>query len=429
MPLVDVNKLRRDKEKLKTEMKSLCSTALGREDKRMTEQEGARYQELENLVRALDGQIELAERNNALEMENPANTDSNDGADGKRDEFQSDGDFLMAVRSHAISGKMTPQLEKRVPTGMNTMSPQSAGFLVGTDKESSIMKRTYEKSVLANKCRTIVVGAGSNGTSWFELDETSRVTGSRNGGVRAYFVAEGDTVTASRPKFLKKKLDLSKLMALVYMTEEQLQDAQNIESETDALVGDEFAWVLDDALFNGNGAGVPLGILNSNALVTVAKEAGQVAGSIVYENITKMWSRMWAPSRANSVWYINQDCEQQLNTMALVVGAGGVPVYLPAGGVSATPYSTLYGRPVVPIEQAKTCGTVGDIVLADFSQYKLVTKGNLKKDMSMHVEFLKDENVFRWVKRVNGTPMWSTAVTPANGTNTLSPFVALATRA
>jgi HK97 family phage major capsid protein len=114
--------------------------------------------------------------------------------------------------------------------------------------------------------------------------------------------------------------------------------------------------------------------------------------------------------------------------MALVVGTTGVPVYLPAGGLSASPYGSLYGRPVIPIEQAKTAGTVGDIVLADFSQYKLIEKGGLKQDSSMHVRYIYDEQLFRFVKRMNGRSKWSNALTPANGSNTLSPFVALATR-
>ena len=46
----------------------------------------------------------------------------------------------------------------------------------------------------------------------------------------------------------------------------------------------------------------------------------------------------------------------------------------------------------------------------------------------MHVAFLTDEQVFRITYRVDGKPMWSVPLTPFKGTNTKSPFVALATR-
>ena len=116
-------------------------------------------------------------------------------------------------------------------------------------------------------------------------------------------------------------------------------------------------------------------------------------------------------------------------TMAQVVGTGGVPVYIPGNSAAASPFGTLLGRPVIPVEQCKTVGDLGDIVLADMSQYMLIEKGGVKQAESIHVRFLYDEQVFRFTYRVNGQPLWDSALTPANGSNTVSPFVALAARA
>ena len=104
-------------------------------------------------------------------------------------------------------------------------------------------------------------------------------------------------------------------------------------------------------------------------------------------------------------------------------------VYLPARGISIEPYASLFGRPIIPIEQASTIGDVGDVILADMSQYMLFERaGGAKFDQSMHVRFLYDEMTFRVTWRVNGQPSWKSPLTPANGTNTLSPFVALQAR-
>jgi HK97 family phage major capsid protein len=184
----------------------------------------------------------------------------------------------------------------------------------------------------------------------------------------------------------------------------------------------------EDAIFRGDGAGKPLGFLNSPAKVSVAKESGQASKTIVYENVVKMWSRMWARSRANAVWFINQDVEPQLYTMSQVIGTAGVPVYLPANGISGQPYGTLFGRPVIAVEYADTVGNEGDISFVDLSQFVLADKGGVQAASSMHVNFLQDEMVFRITYRVDGQPIWHSALTPYKGANTLSPFITLAAR-
>ena len=44
-------------------------------------------------------------------------------------------------------------------------------------------------------------------------------------------------------------------------------------------------------------------------------------------------------------------------------------VYLPARGISIEPYASLFRRPIKPIDQASTICGVGDVILADMSQY------------------------------------------------------------
>jgi HK97 family phage major capsid protein len=96
-----------------------------------------------------------------------------------------------------------------------------------------------------------------------------------------------------------------------------------------------------------------------------------------------------------------------------------------------SPYGTLLGRPVIPIEQCASVGTVGDIILADYNNgYYLAEKGGIKSDMSIHVMFIYDESVFRFVLRVDGQPVRASAMTPYKGgaSYTQSHFVALQTR-
>ena len=90
------------------------------------------------------------------------------------------------------------------------------------------------------------------------------------------------------------------------------------------------------------------------------------------------------------------------------------------------------GRPVFPIEQCASVGTVGDIIFVDVANgYVVAEKGGIQADMSIHVQFVYDESVFRFVMRVDGQPVRASALTPYKGGagSSQSHFIALATRA
>lgn len=348
------------------------------------------------------------------------------------EEYRRFGEFLLdVVRADAPENRgraLPPSLERRAASGMGESVPSDGGFLVQHDFSAELLRRAYASGVLASRVRRIQLGANSKGLRINAIDETSRADGSRWGGVTSYWVNEGDLKTASRPKLRQMELNLKKLIGLCYATDELVEDAAALGQIIMDAFADEFAFRIDDAILRGTGAAQPLGILNSPALVSVAAESGQAAGTLQAENLVKMYSRMWASSRRNAVWVYNQDVEPSLFGLALSIGTGGVPVFMPPGGLTANPFSTLYGLPMIPVEQAATLGTVGDVLLIDPSQYILVDKGAMKSDSSIHVRFIYDETTFRFVYRADGMPTWHSALTPANGSNTLSPYVALATR-
>ena len=80
------------------------------------------------------------------------------------------------------------------------------------------------------------------------------------------------------------------------------------------------------------------------------------------------------------------------------------------------------------LEQCSAAGDLGDIILLDPTQYLLIDKGGINAASSIHVRFLYDENVFRFIYRVDGQPIWNKPLTPYKGSATVSPFVTLAKR-
>ena len=341
------------------------------------------------------------------------------------------GDFLAAVAHSSQPGEtVDPRLYRfAAPTGANEAIPSQGGFLVQQDLIGGLLTPTYEASVLASRCRRFPVGPNSNGIKINSINETSRADGSRWGGVRGYWLAEAGTKTGSKPEFKQIELSLKKVAGLFYATDELLQDATALNAVVSEAFPTELAWQLDDKVMNGTGAGVPQGIAVSGARVTVAKETGQAAATLQYENLNKMYSRMPGRLRAGAVWFYNQEIEPQLFTLGMTLGTGGAPVWLPPGGISGTPYASLFGRPMVPCEHCAALGTEGDIVFANMGEYALIEKGGVQVASSIHVLFTTDESVFRFVYRVDGRPLWTAALTPYKGSATQSPFVTLATRA
>jgi HK97 family phage major capsid protein len=344
--------------------------------------------------------------------------------------FKTFGGFLQAVRyAGTPNGQYDPRLagKSAKATGLNETVGAQGGFLVSQDDAGMLVKEVYERSKVASRCRSIAIGPNSNGLTMNAVNETARATGSRWGGIQSYWLGEAGTKTASTISWRQLELKLRKLIGMMYATDELLQDTTALGNVIGEAFADDFAWMKDNAVYNGLGGFQPLGFMASGALVSVAKETGQAADTIVSANIHKMYSRRLGDAGAY-VWFVNQDVEPQLFGLTLDVGTGGLPLYTPPGGINDAPYGNLMGRPVIPVEFAATVGTTGDIAFCDMQQYLLIDKGGVEQASSIHVNFVYDETVFRFVYRVDGRPVDAAPVTPANSALTQSPFVVLASR-
>ena len=328
------------------------------------------------------------------------------------------------------SGKMSAVPERLIKAqrimakqqGLNESVGSEGDFLVPTEQRNELLKKVHDNGMVFNRAR--VVPMTSKSLEIPMIVETSRVDGSRHGGVRAYWVGEGTAPTKSKPSFGKVKLVAHKLMALGYLTEELQDDAAiGALQLLGELFAEELSFKLDDSFVNGTGGGQAMGILNANALISVTRNT---PNQVNVEDIVGMYARSFARGRGNSVWFMNQDIEPQLLTMVLTGGTASTPVYLPPGGLSDSPFGRLLGRPVVPIEQCATLGTVGDILFCDMSQYLHGQRRGVESAQSIHVQFTTDELTFKARMRADGQPWWGAPLTPFKGTNTQSPFVALA---
>lgn len=367
----------------------------------------------------------------AKAVSDPNTTAANADTKPTKPVFANFGLQLQAIAQAGMNrgGKQDDRLVWQASSGLNEATPSEGGFLVQKDFSTELLNQMHEMGEIMSRVRRIPISSNSNGIKLPALDETSRANGSRFGGVQGYWANEGDTVTASKPKFREMDLSLKKLFGIAYTTEELLADAVALNAVLSTAFAEELTFKTEDAVINGTGSGQPLGIINSGALVSVTPESGQAAATIRTENILKMWARTPIRSRKSLVWMINQDIEPQLYPLTLGSGTAVSLLYTPPGvNGNAGPYGLLMGRPVIPIEYSATLGTVGDILLFDPQAYVMIDKGGVSQASSMHVRFLYEEMTFRFTFRVDGQPVWNSAVTPFKGSNTISPYVALATR-
>lgn len=350
----------------------------------------------------------------------PADNTKAGGVVVTKDESDQDwrdaGEFLMAVKNVAFyPGKEDPRLRALKATGASEGVPADGGYLVNKQFAGGILDRVYQTGeILSRVSQDPVMG---NNMTYHAVDETSRADGSQWGGVTAYWVAEGGTITASKGKFRDIDLKLQKIAALSYATDELLSDVGALASWLGRVVPEVLRTKVEASLYRGDGLGKPLGLINSPCVVSPLRED---ANYIKLSDVLAMYKRRWPGGRY--VWLIHQDAFPQLLQLQ---ATGLTNLFLPYGAIANVPYNTLLGLPVIESEHCSSLGTYGDFALVDLSQYQTIVNGGIKADSSIHVAFTTDEMAYRWTYRIAGAPTWNSALTPMNGSNTMSPFVVL----
>lgn len=337
-----------------------------------------------------------------------------------------------------VRKKMTENLplHLRTASGMSEAVPADAGFLLQPQWAQQIVLRSYQESaVLKRVTEWQVDSTNTSGLKFPRVDEQSRTDGNRWGGSKSYWMNEADALTATKPKMMNIELNpnAKKLGVLTYLTSELLNDLGSMSQYLFMVFAKELAYRVTDAIIAGDGAGKPQGVLNGGG--TIIYPSRTSSNVIAASDVLNILSRFWVGSRTDTygvpldgniapgpkpLWVCHSDVITQLATCVISVGTGGSLAFLynPETGI-------LMGIPVVPIEQCPALGTAGDIILADFNEYHLAWRNRGQLDISMHVKFTTDEQALRLTCRVDGSPGWGTPITPANGTATQSPFVAI----
>ena len=329
------------------------------------------------------------------------------------------GEQLTDIRSAASGNAAAQERLNRSADGMNTQTGEDGGYLIQADFAQAILESVVEQSPLMQLVDRYTVSANANEVYWPTVDEED--TDTVFGGVKAYWTDEGEAYTPSQPKLKQIRVPLKKLTCLAYVTDEQMRDA----SFTGAMLTRAFGL----AIARSEEEKLITDVIANAGTVTIAKESGQAAASVMGENLMKMRNALLPTSRKNSVWVMHPDVMGLLPSIYLAGAHSDNFVYMPAGGLSVDGYDKLFARNVMDIDFCSQLGAKGDILLLDPKEYLWIEKGGIETATSIHVKFESGQQAFRATYRANGVCKRNKQVSIKNSTTKRSAYVTLAARA
>lgn len=339
--------------------------------------------------------------------------------------FNSVGDFLMAIKEDPRALKNE---NLQVMASQREKVGEEGGFLVPDQMLDAIQKKISGDESLLTRCRQLNT-QGNRIT--IPVDENAPWDGSSSN-FEAYWTGEEQSAAESKKKMKEADIKLHKLQAKISVTDEMLEDAPLIESIIMADAPEVIMSKINTAIISGDGVNKPEGILNSGFGYAVAKEVGQAADSVVFENLKKLYTHALPRAKRDGIFIHNVAVEEQLIGMRLDPSStDSVSVYLPNNSISGAPYGTLWGKPVFPMAGAMPqLGDAGDIMFVDLSYYYAAIKsGGIKRQMSVHALWDQDKTSYKFTFRVGGMCPFKIPASTEFGDYKLSGFTYLQERA
>ena len=343
---------------------------------------------------------------------------SQDGGKADRN-VKSFGDFLTAIarrdvtRLHSVYGSTKAN-------DLTSATGELGGYLVPSDYNNSLLQVAFQRSPILSLIDRIPVSTQSG--EWPALDQFVAPTAGVGksafaGGLSVAARAEGGTYTETNPTFEMLQWRVASIGGYTQVSNELMADnAVSIEALLRSLIGVAIAAKEEYYVLRGNGAGEPLGVLNAPCTIGVTTAADNVFS---ITDATNMLSR-FLPVGGRPVWVMHRGVLPDL----AAAGIASTVTTLMTDLQGQNPMNlSLYGYPIVFSEHMPQAN-YDDVLLADFSAYKLWVRGGLEIDFSPHYAFINGQGTWRFGERLDGKPWLKSAITLADpqGSYTLSPF-------
>jgi HK97 family phage major capsid protein len=297
---------------------------------------------------------------------------------------------------------------------LGTGSGPSGGYLVPETLLPDLLTAVSEQSIVLP--RAFVTDApGTVRQPVVDLSKGTTGVFAWYGGIRFTWIGENSSIAETEPAFKQYTLRALTMAGIVRVSNRMLAST-TFDAQLRRMLAQSASDYLDYYFIRGSGAGEPLGVLNAQALVSVARDT---ASQFKPVDAARMLERLMPGSLGRAVWLIHPTVLPQLVQFSV----GNTPVWQPnwQQGIAGT----LMGIPVILTEKVNPLGTAGDVLLADFSMYAVQLVRDIEVAASADAYFEFDQTAYRLTVYADGTPR---VVDRAKyiGTNVeVSPFVRL----
>lgn len=406
--------LQRQKAEKVQEMRSIVVLA-DKEQRTLTEDEGKRFNQIEDEIKPISEAIEREQRLLELESDNlPQGFTQTSSLDNNDDEdFRNLGEFFYTIANNRHDPRLGNYTEQR--STMQMGAGRLGGFMVPERFLPDLKQVQPQEAIVRPRANVIPAGDPPDAKiSIPALDQSA----AQNiyGGVVVYHQGEQATLTETDAKLKQITLEPKKITGYMVASNELLLnwDAASVFIQTQmrkAVNGQE-----DYDFFRGNGVNKAMGVVNCDCTIEYSRAT---ANQIAYADVIGMYAR--ARLSDNLVWVASQTTIPQLanvrdsgdNNLWIQSAASGVP-------------NNMFGIPLLWNERSPGLGSEGDLTLAALGNYLIKDGSGPRVDISTDYKFTTDETCFRIVWYVDGNSWLSNAI-PLEGstTDTVSPFVVL----
>lgn len=322
-------------------------------DGRLSDADAAVYDQMEKNVAKLGEDIERLERQQAIDdalaraTSRPLKGDPSAPVEKKKgrmsDEYAKA--FWDSIRTKAV----TPRIVDALETGTDS----EGGYLVPDEFERTLVQALEEENVFRQLAKTITTSSG----------EIQIPVVSTHG--QAYWTAEEGAYTDSDEAFGQVTIGAHKLTTMIKISEELLYDSA---FDLEAYMASEFARRLgtkeEEAFFNGDGVGKPLGIFAASGGAQLGVTAASQT-AITADEILDLTYSLKAPYRKNAVYVMN---DASIKAIRKLKDSNGQ--YMWAPGLTAGQPDTILGRPVKTSAYVPTmAASAKAIAFGDFRYY------------------------------------------------------------
>ena len=296
------------------------------------------------------------------------------------------------------------------------------GIMVPEVLAAQLFDVALEDEIVRPRCT--LYGMDADNITVPGFNSFNHTNGQMLGGITFQFLQEDVAATDQTGQMVEMQLQ-AKYLGAYTSASLRLVQTSNFAQALEKALRDAIGWALDYYCLQGTGAGQPMGIINDSSTITIPKVVGQSADSVVYQNLTRMFARLYPGCVKNSAWLAHPSTIPYLTDL---YSTSSNPYIAVTGGPTNTQGFNILTRPVIITEKLPAVGDKGDICLVDLSQYVMGMRGNIILDISNSPKWYEHGVSFRCIVPFDGQGAWNAPITPAAG-DTLSWCVTLEERA